>query len=433
MYINIIRSFYEFLSLLKIQKMRFLYTLFIYFYGFFIKLASFFNAKADQWVKGRKDIFNRIEKALINNKKSLIWVHAASLGEFEQGRPIIEALKQKHPDYAIFLTFYSPSGYEVRKKYELADFVFYLPLDTPQNAKRFLDTVPVHLAIFIKYEYWYNYLNTIFIRKIPIVFVSAIFRKNQPFFQFYGRWFLKHLKQVDWFFVQNEESFKLLKDATINQASLSGDTRFDRVTDIASKAEENPLIEHFKGKSKLLLAGSSWPEDEALIYPLLKKFPDLKIVIAPHQIDNKHINTIEKKCHGKAIRYSQAKKEQWAGKQVLIIDNFGLLSSLYRYADYTFIGGGFGAGIHNTLEAATFGMPIFIGPNYKKFQEAKDLAKLGVIQIVENAHVLENKIMELQNDIKTTSRLGDLSRDYVQKNTGATEHIIKYLESNILK
>ncbi len=413
--------------------MRFIYTVFIFCYALIIKFASFFNLKAKQWVEGRKDIYNKIEKALANNKKPLIWVHAASLGEFEQGRPVIEALKEKHPNYGIFLTFFSPSGYEVRKNYELADFVFYLPLDTPGNAKKFLEIVPVQLAVFIKYEYWYNYLRVIRNNKIPIVFVSAIFRKKQSFFQFYGQWFLKQLKQVDWFFVQNAESFYLLEGAGIDQVSLSGDTRFDRVATIASKAEANQLIENFKGDSKLFLAGSSWPEDEALIFPLLKKFPELKFIYAPHQIDNKHIVAIEKSCQGAAIRYSIAKNENYKDKQVLIIDNFGLLSSLYRYADFTLIGGGFGAGIHNTLEAATFGMPIFIGPNYDKFQEAKDLINLGAIQIVENTNQLENKIVELKKDVKKSAHLGDLARAYVLKNKGATNHILDHLKINFLE
>lgn len=410
--------------------MRLLYTLFIFFYGWSIKLASLFNTKAKQWTRGRKDIFKHINEALKENDKPLVWVHAASLGEFEQGRPIIEALKEKHPEYGILLTFFSPSGYEVRKDYDLADFVFYLPLDTPQNAKRFLELVPVRLAVFIKYEYWYNYLKAIRQKEIPIVFVSAIFRANQPFFKFYGSWFLKHLKQVNWFFVQNQKSFDLLKEAGISKASLAGDTRFDRVADIAKKANANTLIEQFKGESKLLLAGSSWPEDEALIYPLLQKIPELKIVFAPHQIDEKHIQSIEKNCEGKALRYSQATQEN--KKQVLIIDNYGLLSSLYRYADFTFIGGGFGAGIHNTLEAATFGMPVFIGPKYEKFQEAKDLVSLNAIEVIEEAKQLEQSLVDLLFNPDKRIEKGKKARDYVKSKTGVTNHITDYLEDKKL-
>lgn len=407
--------------------MRFFYTLFIFLYGLLIKLASLFNTKAAQWVQGRKFIFTHIEEALKHNKKQLIWVHAASLGEFEQGRPIIEALKEKHPDYGIILTFFSPSGFEVRKDYELADFVFYLPLDTPKNAERFLKLVPVHLAVFIKYEYWYNYLKAIRRKGIPIVFVSAIFRAKQPFFKFYGHWFLSHLKKIDWFFVQNQDSLDLLNKVGISKASLSGDTRFDRVADIANKAKPNTLIEQFKGNSKLLLAGSSWPEDEALIYPLLQKYPELKIIFAPHQIDEKHIQSIEKNCEGKALRYSQATAKNTSEKQVLVIDNYGLLSGLYRYANFTFIGGGFGVGIHNTLEAATFGMPIFIGPNYQKFQEAKDLVSLNAIEVVEDDKQLEQSLIKLLSNPNDCLEKGQKAREYVQSKKGASNHILKYL------
>jgi len=412
--------------------MRFFYTLFIFFYGWSIKLASLFNTKAKQWTSGRKDIFTQINTALKENNKPLVWVHAASLGEFEQGRPLIEALKEKHPEYGILLTFFSPSGYEVRKEYELADFVFYLPLDTPKNAKRFLDIVPVRLAIFIKYEYWYNYLKAIRRKEIPIVFVSAIFREKQPFFKFYGSWFLKHLKQVDWFFVQNQNSLDLLKKAGITKASLAGDTRFDRVADIAKMAKENTIIEQFKGDSKLLLAGSSWPEDEALIYPILQKIPELKIVFAPHQIDEKHIQSIEKNCGEKALRYSQVTEENINKKQVLIIDNYGLLSSLYRYADFTFIGGGFGAGIHNTLEAATFGMPIFIGPKYEKFQEAKDLVSLHAIEVIEDTKQLEQSLVDLLSNPDQRIEKEEKTRDYVKSKTGVTARIIEHLENKKL-
>lgn len=409
--------------------MRFIYTLSIHFYAFIIRLASFFNPKAHLWISGRKDIFKRMKKALGDNKKPVIWVHAASLGEFEQGRPIIEALKKEHPEYAILLTFFSPSGYEVRKDYELADYVFYLPMDSPKNAKRFLEIAPIKLAIFIKYEYWYNYLHAIRRKEIPILFVSAIFRAKQPFFQVYGTWFLKHLKQIDWFFVQSQASLALLEANGIFNASLSGDTRFDRVAAIATQAQANAMVEMFKGDSKLLLLGSSWPQDEALIYPLLQKHPDLKIIFAPHLIDDSHIAEIEKKSLGKAILYSNARLENCSEKQVLIINNFGLLSSLYRYADFTFIGGGFGAGIHNTLEAATFGMPIFIGPNYEKFQEAKDLVDLGAIEVINEYSALEKSLNNLIAKPEQSIEIGKKASEYVKSKIGATEHIIETLEN----
>jgi len=410
--------------------MRLLYTFFIYLYGLAVLVASLFNSKAKQWIKGRKNIFERLQKELIINDKPLIWIHAASLGEFEQGRPLIEAIKKKHPKYSILLTFFSPSGYKVRKNYELADFVFYLPLDTPRNAKRFLEIAPIQLAVFIKYEYWYNYLNVIQKKEIPLVFVSCIFRPKQVFFKFYGSWFLKHLKKVNWFFVQTTDSLNLLEKAEITSGSYSGDTRFDRVASIAEQSKPNELVSQFKGDSKLFLAGSSWPEDEALIYPLLNKFPDLKIIFAPHQIDTKHIREIEKKTNGRSILYSAANAENILKKQILIIDNFGLLSSLYRYADYTLIGGGFGVGIHNTLEAATFGMPIYIGPNYEKFQEAKELIELGAIEVVRDAETLEKSLLHFQAFPDKRLAKGQIARKYVQSKTGATQHILQFLEKN---
>lgn len=408
--------------------MRLFYTFFVYTYGFAIHLASFFNPKAKQWVQGRKAIFTQIKSALSKNNKPLIWIHAASLGEFEQGRPIIEELKEKHPEYGILLTFFSPSGYEVRKNYASADFVFYLPLDTPKNAKQFLEIANIKLAVFIKYEYWYNYLNALQKNEIPLVFVSAILRPKQIFFQAYGSWFLKHLKKVNWFFVQTQESLDLLSKKGITNASLSGDTRFDRVAEIAKLAKPNDMVAQFKGNSQLLLAGSSWPEDEAIIYPLLTQIPELKIIFAPHQIDPKHIAEIEKNCNGKSILYSKAKKEQVSNYKVLIIDNFGLLSSLYHYADFTFIGGGFGTGIHNTLEAATFGMPIFIGPNYEKFQEAKDLVNLHSIFVVEDKESLQNNLEHFISNPEKRREKGQKAQAYVQAKIGATQHILGILK-----
>lgn len=412
--------------------MRQIYSLFILLYGFSIRLASLFNAKAALWIHGRRGLFVKVEEDLKNNHKPLIWMHTASLGEFEQGRPVLEAIKAKHPDYGIVLTFFSPSGYEVRKNYDLADFVYYLPLDTPKNAKRFLELVPIKLAIFVKYEYWYNYMDVLHKKSIPLVFVSAIFRPKQIFFQDYGSWFLKHLKNVAWFFVQTQASLDLLQKTGITNASLSGDTRFDRVADIASKAKINDLVAQFKGGSKLLLVGSSWPEDETLIYPLLNTFPDLKIVFAPHLIDAKHINQIEKNSLGNSVLYSKATLDNVSTKQVLIVDNFGLLSGLYRYADFTYIGGGFGAGIHNTLEAATFGMPIFIGPNYEKFAEATDLVELGAIEVLTDTAQLEKNLLHLITFPEKSVELGQQARDYVKRKTGATKHILAELETKFL-
>jgi 3-deoxy-D-manno-octulosonic-acid transferase len=409
--------------------MRLFYTFSISIYGWLIQIAALFNSKAADWVNGRKQIFERMENALAGNPKPLIWMHCASLGEFEQGLPVLEAIKKNHPHYGILLTFFSPSGYEVRKNYEKADFVFYLPLDLPKNAERFLNLSKIELAIFVKYEYWYNYVAALRKRKIPLVVISAIFRPNQLFFRFFGRWFLNHLKQINWFFVQNQESIILLKKKGIQQNSLSGDTRFDRVASIAKNAKPNKIIENFKGNSKMLLVGSSWPADEQVIYPLIRKMPTLKIIFAPHQIHQNHLQEIQNKTESLSVLYSKANMDNVIAKQILIIDNFGLLSSLYRYADFTFIGGGFGAGIHNTLEAATFGMPIFIGPKYDKFQEAKELIQLKVIEVIENQEQLEQKLFFLLENPNASAIKGKAAHQYVQSQTGATTHILSTLET----
>jgi 3-deoxy-D-manno-octulosonic-acid transferase len=412
--------------------MRLFYSLGIYIYGLVIRMAALFSPKAKQWIQGRNNIFKRLKSELSQENRPLIWIHAASLGEFEQGRPVLEEIKKTHSDYAILLTFFSPSGYEVRKNYALADYIFYLPLDIPGNAKRFLGITQVKLAIFIKYEYWYNYLHYLAQKKIPLVFISAIFRPNQIFFKAYGKWFLEKIKKADWFFVQTQESLALLNQKEIKDASLSGDTRFDRVKDIANQAKSNALVQAFKGHSELLLAGSSWPEDEALIYPLLKSHPDLKIIFAPHKIDEKHLLHIENQSGEHCIRFSKATAEILSTKKVLIIDNYGLLSSLYRYADFTFIGGGFGEGIHNTLEAATFGMPIFIGPNYQKFAEAKDLIDLEVIHVVENTSSLQKHLNLFLESESKSIQVGLKAQHYVESKTGATQHILDQLKNKNL-
>lgn len=411
--------------------MRAFYTLGIVLYGYLVRLAALWNKKAALWVQGRRNIIQRINKDLKDIKGHSIWIHSASLGEFEQGRPLIERLKESHPQLKIILTFFSPSGYEIRKDYPLADYVYYLPEDTPANARQLIAAIQPKLAVFIKYEYWYNYMNELNQAKIPLIFISGIFRSSQPFFQFYGGWFLKHLKNADHFFVQNELSVKLLKEVGISQVSLTGDTRFDRVAEIASKVKPNDIVKSFKSDSKLLLGGSTWPEDEKLLHTLALSQAHLKIIIAPHLIDENHILQIESIFQG-ALRYSQLKDEKLEQVQVLIIDNMGMLSSLYQYADMAFIGGGFGVGIHNTLEAATFGMPIFIGPNYQKFQEAKDLLNIGVIQVVDNADHLEESVKKLLEEDSDLEYISQRSKCYVQDNTGATDAILDFI-SPILK
>lgn len=406
--------------------MRAFYTIGIVLYGIIVSLAAPWNKKAALWVQGRKRIIQNIQADLKDMPGQSIWIHSASLGEFEQGRPLIEKLKEAHPELKIIITFFSPSGYEIRKDYPLADYVYYLPEDTPSNAHQLIAAIQPKLAVFIKYEYWYNYMNALHSAQIPLIFVSGIFRPSQPFFQFYGGWFLKHLKYADHFFVQNEMSLQLLKEAGISQVSLSGDTRFDRVAEIASKVKANDIVKNFKSDSRLLLAGSTWPEDEKLLQSLAIAQTQLKIIIAPHLIDENHILQIEALFQG-ALRYSQVEDQNLERVQVLIIDNMGMLSSLYQYADMAFIGGGFGAGIHNTLEAATFGMPIFIGPNYQKFQEAKDLREQGVIQVIEKENQLHRAVENLLIEDSDLDAISQKAKCYVQSNTGATDVILGFI------
>lgn len=410
--------------------MRLLYTIGIYLYGFIARfIATFWNdQKVRQWVDGRKNLIHKIEEDLSEENSPVFWIHSASLGEFEQGRPLIEKLKAEKSEYKILVTFFSPSGYEIRKNYPLADYVFYLPEDTPSNARRFLTIVQPKAAVFIKYDYWYNYMYQMSLNKTPLIFISSIFRPSQAFFQFYGAWFLKHLDHVNHFFVQNEISKSLLEEVGINQVSISGDTRFDRVAQIAEQVDENELVRKFKNNQKLFLGGSTWPEDEKLISYIADKIPGLKILIAPHQIDEEHIRQIEG-VFKSSIRYSNAKQEDLEQAQIMIMNNMGMLSSLYQYADMAMIGGGFGAGIHNTLEAATFGMPIFIGPRYEKFQEAKDLISEGVIEVVTQEEDLFEEVSKFLNDEDIRLEISMLSKNYILKNKGATQQIFDYLFS----
>ncbi|NPD46157.1 MULTISPECIES: 3-deoxy-D-manno-octulosonic acid transferase [unclassified Lentimicrobium] len=410
--------------------MRVIYSFGVFFYGLLIRLASLWNAKAKLWLIGRKDVLSRIENDLKNNDSNIVWIHSASLGEFEQGRPLIESLKQKYPELKIFLTFFSPSGYEIRKDYPLADYIYYLPEDTVSNARQFVKLVTPQIAVFIKYEYWYNYMNELNNAEIPQIFISGIFRPKQPFFKFYGGWFLNHLKNVEHFFVQNEDSVQLLKKSGIDSVSKSGDTRFDRVAEITAKVEANAIVEEFKNDRKLFLGGSTWSPDEQIIKGLHVQQPGLKIIIAPHLIDENHIQQIEE-LFPNSIRYSKAKDASLKEIPVLIIDNMGMLSSLYQYANFAMIGGGFGVGIHNTLEAATFGMPIFIGPNYQKFQEAKDLLRLGVVNVVHDAAELNQAVSVLLDDVEKWNTIALQSKQYVESNIGATQMILEFIENQL--
>ncbi|HAN19093.1 MAG: 3-deoxy-D-manno-octulosonic acid transferase [Bacteroidetes bacterium GWC2_33_15] len=398
-------------------------------YYFLILLSSPFNQKAKLWIRGRKNIFNRI-KASVNPNDKTAWFHCASLGEFEQGRPLIEAFREKYPGHKILLTFYSPSGYEVRKNYEKADYIFYLPLDTPVNAKRFLNIVNPEIVFFIKYEFWYYLIKETGKRGIPLYLVSGIFREKQLFFKWYGKPFRLMLENFTHFFVQNKTSEKLLKSVGINNTTITGDTRFDRVFSIAQQSKILPLAERFKQNNRVLILGSSWQPDEEIVLTYYNQNKNLfKLIIAPHEIENENINRIIKSVlpGKKVLKYSEANESNIELADILIIDSIGLLSSLYKYGDIAYIGGGFGKGIHNILEAATFGLPVVFGPNYKKFQEAVDLIEQGGAFTISDYTDFKNILDNTLSNPEKLKRTGKVSSDYVEYNKGATFKILNTL------
>ncbi len=407
--------------------MQLIYNIGIYLYAFVARILALWDSKARLWVHGQHAAFARLENFAKSRKNApLIWFHAASLGEFEQARPVIEAIRKDHPEYIIALTFFSPSGYEIRKNYDQVDFVGYMPIDKPRNARRFIKTLKPEICIFVKYEFWMNYIQEIKKSNAKIYFISAIFRSSQHFFKPYGTWFRKKLHLADLFFVQNESSKKLLHTIGIKHVVVSGDTRFDRVVRIANTQQEFPVIEKFKQYSKLFLAGSSWPEDEELIKNIISEYEGtLKFVFAPHEVHDAHIRQLQEMLPVKSLRLSEIEQHNPEEFDILIIDQIGILSMLYRYADFAYIGGGFGKGIHNILEAATFGKPIFFGPNYYKFQEAIDLVNLGGAFPVKTTFDLQNELTVLLEDHQTYTRVCEASAHYVQQNKGATEIILK--------
>jgi 3-deoxy-D-manno-octulosonic-acid transferase len=396
-----------------------LYNIGIYFYSLLVNVFALFSPKAKLFIQGRQNIFSTLS-AKIDTKKKHIWFHFASLGEFEQGRPVLEKIKALYPDKKIVVTFFSPSGYEVRKNYALAEGIFYLPLDTPGNARKFIEIVNPEIAIFTKYEFWYHYFKVLKEQQIPLFLISGIFRPDQLFFKSYGGFYRSMLKSITHFFVQNEESKKLLNGIDIMQVSLSGDTRFDRVYENAAAVKKLPLVEEFIQQSPVLIAGSTWPQDEALIADWAKNHPDWKVILAPHEINGSHLAQIST-LFPDALRYSTLENQLKGNSQVLIIDNIGLLSSLYQYGRIAYIGGGFGAGIHNTLEAAAFGLPVIFGPRYDKFQEAKDLVALQAAISIKDGKALEDAFQRFAND----PTFGTKARAYVAEKKGATAGILQ--------
>ncbi len=408
--------------------MDLIYHFGLYLFKILLIVVSPFNKKAGLWLQGRKDMFNKIQSEL-KQKEKRVWFHAASLGEFEQGRPIIEALKKKNPEQKIVLTFFSPSGFEIQKNYEYADYVFYLPLDTKRNAKRFIQLLNPEFVIFIKYEFWRNFLHILKKQNIPTYLVSAIFRRDQVFFRWFGGWYRQMLYTFNHFFVQNQESEKLLRNIGFENITISGDTRFDRVIDIATKAKSFPLVEKFCNNHTTLILGSSWKADEEILFNFIND-NSVKVIIAPHEIHDSNVDRIISRITRKSQKYSLANEDNIKDADVLIINNIGMLSSIYQYGHVAYIGGGFGSGIHNILEAATFGLPVLFGPNYHKFKEAVDLIEQEGAFEVKDKITATKQLHILLSDKDYLREKSEICKKYVHKQKGATETIVNYLTNN---
>ena len=401
-----------------------IYNLAMYILEQGVKLAALFSDKPAKMVKGYREVFDLLQRKIDRNAQ-YIWFHAASLGEFEQGRPLIERIRKEYPQYKILQTFFSPSGYEVRKNYDGADIVCYLPIDTPSNVKKFVDLVNPCMVFFVKYEFWQNYLNTLNKKGVPVYSVSSIFRPNQIFFRWYGKGYQQVLKTFAHLFVQNEESKQLLAGIGVNNTTVVGDTRFDRVLDICAAAKQLPLVQKFKGDALTFVAGSSWGPDEDIFIKYFNAHPEMKLIIAPHVVNDSHLKEIESKLQRSCVRYTKATEEDVQQADCLIIDCYGLLSSIYRYGEISYIGGGFGVGIHNVLEAAVYGIPVIFGPNNKKFREAQHLlANKGGFEIndYEDFEQLMNRFLGDEAYLKQS---GKAAGDYVKGNAGAMEKIMK--------
>ena len=405
-----------------------MYHFIIYIFEFGLFVTSFFSKKVKKMWRGERDSF-RILREKVDPDASYAWFHAASLGEFEQGRPIIEEYRRIHPDHKILLTFFSPSGYEVRKNYEGADIICYLPIDTPTNARRFLRTVRPCVAFFIKYEFWYNYMHILHHRSVPTYSVSSIFREEQIFFKWYGYKYRHVLRCFTHLFVQNERSRELLHGIGIDNVDVTGDTRFDRVTQIAHQSKTLPAVKAFCGERKVFIAGSSWLPDEQIFIPYFKAHPDWKLIIAPHVIDESHLSQIMSLLDGKkVIRYTQISLEEAKAlpeADVLIIDCFGLLSSIYKYGTVAYVGGGFGVGIHNLPEAAVWNIPVIFGPNHGRFQEALELKTCGGGLPIANATDFQHIMDRFIADSDALQTAANAAGTYVNSRSGATALILK--------
>ena len=406
--------------------MRGLYTIGIWFYGLGIRIAALFNEKARQWVRGRKGIFAELERTF-SGETYPVWVHCASLGEYEQAKPLIEKIKQEQPETKILTTFFSPSGYTQAVKKPLADYNFYLPLDSPCNARRFINIVQPKAAIFVKYEFWFNYMCELSQKSIPFYYISAIFRENQHFFKSYGRWFAKQLRQATHFFVQTEKSRELLENIGIKQVTVCGDTRFDRVITIASNVQPIDFMEDFRQDKKIIVAGSTWGPDEQLLAQLLQYFPEYKLVVAPHEI-NRTPEVKQTFSAYKTTLYSSKEECDLVDAQVFIIDTVGILSRLYQYSSVSYIGGAFKTGLHNILEAAVYGKPLFFGPHYDHFNEAVQLVALKGAFPVNNTAEMQAVMEKFEHNPDYYTQTCDICQQFVADNSGAADIIFKTIE-----
>lgn len=402
------------------------YNLGIVIYTILIRLVSPFYPKARQWSEGRRGMIERMSVDMAD-AENVVWIHVSSLGDFEQGRPLVDYVKANYPDYKILLTFFSPAGYEVRKNYPNADYVYYIPADTRREVCRFLDVVRPKVVVFVKYEFWLNMLIELRNRNIRTFIVSSIFRKNSIFFNPFGGIWRKALHSFETLFVQDEASKRLLAEIGVTNVVVAGDTRFDRVIAIAESAERVDVVEQFKGGSRLFVAGSTWGRDEEILLPLINGNPDIKFVVAPHEMDEGRIEHLLREVKGGAVRYTQLEQSNFADKQVLILDTIGLLSRVYGSADWAYVGGGFGAGIHNTLEAVVYGLPVAFGPKYRKFKEACDLISLGVGKSVADSAELKMWFDTLRDDSDKLAKIADLAKEYTLKQRGVTERLVKMI------
>lgn len=406
--------------------MLFLYNLVISIAGFFLKIVALFSPKIKLFVEGRKNVFSLLEEKIQPEDKT-IWFHSASLGEYEQGLPVIEKIKEKYPSHKIIVTFFSPSGYEVRKNNTVADITIYLPLDTKSNAKKFIKLVHPELAFFIKYEFWLNYLKELETNKVPTYLISGIFRDNQMFFKWYGGFYRKALKAFTYFFVQNEKSKQKVESLGYNNVVVSGDTRFDRVNAILERDNSLDFVENFKNNKPIIVIGSSWPKDEAILAEYINQAPEnVKFIIAPHNIKPNQILELQSQITKSTVLFSEKTNKDLSNYNVLIVDTVGLLTKIYSYGTIAYVGGGFGnPGIHNILEPATFGMPILIGPNYSNFAEAVSLVKLKGCSVISNYDQLKEALDLLLSNNSFYNEKSEICKAFIQDNKGATETIIK--------